>query len=63
MCFCQAYMDELYRHIGALRDVPAGDIGVGAREIGYLFGRYKKIVDSFEGVFTGKNLDWGEFGA
>ncbi|CRF40880.1 NADP-specific glutamate dehydrogenase [Helicobacter ailurogastricus] len=59
MCFCQAYMDELYRHIGALRDVPAGDIGVGAREIGYLFGRYKKIVDSFEGVFTGKNLDWG----
>ncbi|BCZ17529.1 Glutamate dehydrogenase GdhA [Helicobacter sp. NHP19-003] len=59
MRFCQAYMDELYRHIGALKDVPAGDIGVGAREIGYLFGRYKKLVDSFEGVFTGKNLDWG----
>ncbi len=59
MRFCHAYMDELYRHIGALKDVPAGDIGVGAREIGYLFGRYKKLVDNFEGVLTGKNLDWG----
>ncbi|GMB96518.1 NADP-specific glutamate dehydrogenase [Helicobacter sp. NHP22-001] len=59
MRFCQAYMDELHRYIGALKDVPAGDIGVGAREIGYLFGRYKKLVDGFEGALTGKNLDWG----
>ncbi|MFC3847969.1 NADP-specific glutamate dehydrogenase [Helicobacter baculiformis] len=59
MRFCQAFMDELYRHIGALTDVPAGDIGVGAREIGYLFGRYKKLVNRFDGVLTGKGLDWG----
>ncbi|BEG57378.1 Glutamate dehydrogenase GdhA [Helicobacter sp. NHP21005] len=59
MRFCQAYMDELHRYIGALKDVPAGDIGVGTKEIGYLFGRYKKLVDGFEGALTGKNLDWG----
>ncbi|TSA86932.1 NADP-specific glutamate dehydrogenase [Helicobacter mehlei] len=59
MRFCQAFMDELYRHVGALTDVPAGDIGVGTREIGYLFGRYKKLVNRFDGVLTGKGLDWG----
>lgn len=59
MKFCQSFMNELYRHIGANTDVPAGDIGVGAREIGYLFGQYKKIRNSFEGVFTGKGLNWG----
>ncbi|WP_163555979.1 NADP-specific glutamate dehydrogenase [Helicobacter suis] len=59
MRFCQAFMDELYRHIGALVDVPAGDIGVGAREIGYMFGRYKKIMNCFDGVLTGKGLSWG----
>jgi len=52
-------MNELYRHIGGTRDVPAGDIGVGAREIGYLYGQYKKITGSFEGVLTGKGLNWG----
>lgn len=59
MRFCQAFMTELYRHIGNLRDVPAGDIGVGGREIGYLFGQYKKLTANFEGVLTGKGLDWG----
>ncbi len=59
MRFCQAFMDELYRHIGPNTDVPAGDIGVGGREIGYLFGRYKKIRNTFEGVLTGKGLKWG----
>jgi len=59
MRFCQAFMDELYRHIGPNTDVPAGDIGVGGREIGYLFGRYKKIRNAFEGVLTGKGRGWG----
>ncbi|MDO4468338.1 MAG: NADP-specific glutamate dehydrogenase [Bacillota bacterium] len=59
MAFCQSYMTELYRHIGADTDVPAGDIGVGAREIGYLFGQYKRIRDAYEGVLTGKGLTYG----
>ena len=59
MHFCGALMDELYRHIGPNTDVPAGDIGVGGREIGYLFGRYKKLKNTFEGTITGKGLDWG----
>ncbi len=59
MRFCQSFMNELYRHIGANIDVPAGDIGVGGREIGYLFGQYKRLTRSFEGVFTGKGLNWG----
>lgn len=60
MRFCQSFMTELYRHIGQFRDVPAGDIGVGTREIGYLFGQYKRIVNQFEaGVLTGKALGWG----
>ena len=52
-------MSELYRHIGNTVDVPAGDIGVGGREIGYLFGQYKKLTTSYEGVLTGKGLNWG----
>jgi len=59
MKFCQSFMTELYRHIGADADVPAGDIGVGGREIGFLFGQYKKIKNSYEGVLTGKGLTWG----
>ncbi|MCG2460119.1 NADP-specific glutamate dehydrogenase [Flavobacteriaceae bacterium F89] len=59
MRFCYAFMAELYRHIGPNTDVPAGDIGVGAREIGYLFGMYKKIKNEFTGVLTGKGLSWG----
>lgn len=59
MRFCQAFMNELYRHIGAHTDVPAGDIGVGAREIGYLYGQYRKITNRFDGVLTGKALNWG----
>jgi len=59
MRFTQSYMNELYRHIGQTHDVPAGDIGVGAREIGYLFGQYKKLTGRFEGILTGKNLRWG----
>lgn len=59
MRFCQSFMNELYRHIGADTDVPAGDIGVGAREVGYLFGQYKKIANQFTGVLTGKGLTWG----
>lgn len=59
MAFCQAFMTELYRHIGADTDVPAGDIGVGAREVGYLFGQYKRIRDCYEGVLTGKGLNFG----
>jgi glutamate dehydrogenase (NADP+) len=59
MRFCQSFMNELYRHIGADIDVPAGDIGVGGREIGYLFGQFKKLTHLFEGVFTGKGLNWG----
>ena len=57
--FCQAFMTELYRHIGQFTDVPAGDIGVGAREIGFLFGQYKRIANQFTGVLTGKGLNWG----
>ena len=59
MAFCQSFMTELYRHIGADTDVPAGDIGVGAREIGYLFGQYKRIRNVYEGVLTGKGLNYG----
>ncbi len=59
MRFCQSFMTELYRHIGPDIDVPAGDIGVGGREIGYLFGQYKRIVDRFHGVLTGKGLEYG----
>ncbi len=59
MRFCQSFMNELYRHIGPDTDVPAGDIGVGGREIGYLFGQYKKLRNEFTGVFTGKGLNWG----
>ena len=59
MRFCQSFMSELFRHIGANIDVPAGDIGVGGREIGFLFGQFKKLTRSFEGVLTGKGLNWG----
>ena len=59
MRFCQAFMSELYRHIGPNTDVPAGDIGVGGREIGFLFGMYKKLRNEFTGVLTGKGLNWG----
>jgi glutamate dehydrogenase (NADP+) len=59
MRFCQSFMAELFRHIGPNTDVPAGDIGVGAREIGYLFGMYKKLRNEFTGVLTGKSLGWG----
>ena len=59
MRFCQSFMTELYRHIGPETDVPAGDIGVGGREIGYLFGQYKRIRNEFTGVLTGKGLEWG----
>jgi glutamate dehydrogenase (NADP+) len=57
--FCQSFMTGLYRHIGQFTDVPAGDIGVGGREIGYLFGHYKRITNEFSGVLTGKGYDWG----
>jgi len=60
MRFCQSMMTEMYRHLGEYTDVPAGDIGVGQREVGYLFGQYKRLTNRFEsGVFTGKGLDWG----
>jgi glutamate dehydrogenase (NADP+) len=59
MRFCQSFMSELYRHIGPNTDVPAGDIGVGGREIGYLFGQYKRLRNEFTGVLTGKGLNWG----
>ena len=59
MSFCQSFMRELYRHIGPDCDVPAGDIGTGAREIGYMYGQYKKITNEFTGVLTGKGLTWG----
>jgi len=59
MRFCQAFMAELFRHIGPSTDVPAGDIGVGGREIGFLFGQYKKLANEFTGVLTGKGLNWG----
>ena len=59
MAFCQSFMNELYKHIGADTDVPAGDIGVGAREVGYMFGQYKKLRTVYEGVLTGKGLSYG----
>ncbi|MEO0049847.1 MAG: NADP-specific glutamate dehydrogenase, partial [candidate division WOR-3 bacterium] len=59
MHFCQSFMNELFRHIGPNTDVPAGDIGVGVREIGYMFGQYKRLRNEFTGVFTGKGLNWG----
>jgi glutamate dehydrogenase (NADP+) len=59
MRFCQSFMSELYRHIGPNTDVPAGDIGVGGREIGYLFGQYKRLANEFTGVLTGKGIAWG----
>jgi len=59
MRFCQSFMTELYRHVGPDTDIPAGDIGVGGREIGYLFGQYKRLVNHFEGVLTGKGIEWG----
>ena len=59
MAFCQSFMTELFRHIGADTDVPAGDIGVGAREVGYMFGQYKRLVNRYEGVLTGKGLPYG----
>jgi glutamate dehydrogenase (NADP+) len=59
MRFCQSFMTELFRHIGPHTDIPAGDIGVGTREIGYLFGMYKKLKNEFTGVLTGKSLNWG----
>ena len=59
MAFCQSFMTELSKHIGADTDVPAGDIGVGAREVGYLFGQYKRLVNRFEGVLTGKGISYG----
>src|SRR5512136_3283140 len=59
MAFCQAFMTELFRHIGPDTDVPAGDIGVGGREIGFMYGMYKKLRNEFTGVLTGKGLDWG----
>ena len=59
MRFCQSFMNELYRHIGPDTDIPAGDIGVGGREIGYMFGQYKRLCNEFTGVFTGKGLEWG----
>jgi glutamate dehydrogenase (NADP+) len=59
MKFCQSFMTELFRHIGENTDVPAGDIGVGSREIGYLFGQYKRLKNEFTGVLTGKGINWG----
>ena len=59
MRFCQSFMTELFRHIGQFTDVPAGDIGVGGREIGFMFGQYKKVRNEFVGVLTGKGLNWG----
>ncbi|MBE6544029.1 MAG: NADP-specific glutamate dehydrogenase, partial [Ruminococcaceae bacterium] len=59
MAFCQSFMNELYKYIGADTDVPAGDIGTGAREIGFMFGQYKRLRDVYEGVFTGKGLSYG----
>lgn len=59
MRFCQSFMSELFRHIGPNTDIPAGDIGVGGREIGYLFGQYRKLKNEFTGVLTGKGLNWG----
>ena len=59
MSFCQSFMTELQRHIGPYTDVPAGDIGVGGREIGYMFGQYKRLRNEFTGVLTGKGVNWG----
>ncbi len=59
MRFCQAFMSELYKHIGQFTDVPAGDIGTGAREVGYMFGQYKRLTNSYEGVLTGKPVSFG----
>src|SRR6266700_3681266 len=59
MRFCQSFMTELFRHVGPDTDIPAGDIGVGGREIGYLFGQYKRLANEFTGVLTGKGLSWG----
>ena len=59
MSFCQSFMSELFRHIGPDTDVPAGDIGVGGREIGFMFGQYKKLTNTFAGILTGKGLEWG----
>jgi glutamate dehydrogenase/leucine dehydrogenase len=59
MRFCQSFMNELWRHLGPDTDVPAGDIGVGGREVGYMFGQYKKLKNEFTGVFTGKGINWG----
>ena len=59
MRFCQSFMSELFRHIGPNRDIPAGDIGVGSREVGYLFGQYKRLKNEFTGVVTGKGISWG----
>ena len=59
MRFCQSFMNELYRHIGPTTDVPAGDIGVGGREIGYLYGQYKRLTARYDGVLTGKKMNWG----
>jgi len=59
MRFCQSFMTELFRHIGPNKDIPAGDIGVGGREIGYLFGQYKRLKNEFSGVLTGKGISWG----
>ncbi|HBV73380.1 MAG TPA: NADP-specific glutamate dehydrogenase, partial [Ruminococcaceae bacterium] len=59
MRFCQAFMNELYKYVGADEDVPAGDIGTGAREVGYLYGQYKKLTNRSEGVLTGKGLSFG----
>ena len=59
MRFCQSFMTELYRHIGPDTDVPAGDIGVGGREVGYLFGQYKRLQNEYTGVLTGKGIPFG----
>jgi glutamate dehydrogenase (NADP+) len=59
MRFCQAFMNELFRHVGDSLDIPAGDIGVGGREVGYMFGQYRKLANNFSGTFTGKGLYWG----
>ena len=59
MRFCQSFMTELCKHIGPDTDVPAGDIGIGGREVGFMFGQYKRVRNEFTGVLTGKGLDWG----
>src|SRR5690625_7771404 len=59
MRFCQSFMSELFKHVSGTRDVPAGDIGVGEREVGYMFGQYKRLTTTFSGVLTGKGLSYG----